>query len=55
MIQEESRSRAQSLSVPAMSEEEIKKKALRKLKKKRAQLNKKQKWFEATQNTFVYA
>lgn len=40
---------------PLLTEEEILKKEQRKLKRKRAQVNKKQKWQENRQNTFVYA
>ena len=39
---------------PILTEEEIKKREQKKLKRKRAQLNKKKRWFETGANTFVY-
>jgi hypothetical protein len=38
-----------------LSEEEIKRREQKRLKRKRALQNKKKKWFEAKNNTFVYA
>ena len=46
---------APATEVKPLSEEELKKREQKKLKRKRAAQNKKKKWFDARQNTFVYA